>query len=221
MTQLKSAPVAAAISCDDFALEGLLELPDEPLGVVIFVHGSGSSRHSPRNLHVAFALREAGFGTLLFDLLGSHEHAFDAATSRLGHDVELLGHRLLCATHWVRSHPGTGDLPVGYFGGGTGAAVALRAATVDGADVSAVVTRGGRPDLAGDSLSQVTAATLFIVGSEDDALLAANQFAFTKITAKKSLEIVLGSGPDVDEPGALGLVADSAATWFTAHLRAS
>ena len=201
-------------------LEGDLALLEAAPGLVIFAHGSGSSRFSPRNRVVAGALREAGLGTLLLDLLTPDEERVDARTGHLRFDVHLLAERLLQATDWLDDQPQTRESSVGYFGASTGAAAALLAAT-DGTDrVRAVVSRGGRPDLAGAALARVRAPTLLIVGSLDETVLELNQQALEQLTAahKKRLEIVQGATHLFEEPGALEQVAQFAADWFNQHL---
>ncbi|MCX4963570.1 phosphoribosyltransferase [Streptomyces sp. NBC_00654] len=192
-------------------LTGDLVLPDGAGAVVMFAHGSGSSRHSPRNRSVAASLNEAGLGTLLFDLLtpveaADHGHVFDIGT---------LAGRLSEATRLLRARVA---LPIGYFGASTGAAAALRAASEAGADIGAVVSRGGRPDLAGSRLGDVRAPTLLVVGGLDTTVLALNQQAGERLTCENRLEIVPGASHLFEEPGALDRVADLARDWFTGHL---
>ncbi len=193
---------------------GHLTVPDQPLGVVLFAHGSGSSRHSPRNRYVADVLHARHVGTLLFDLLTDRE----AADRSNVFDIDLLAGRLAAATAWARAHAAAADLPVGYFGASTGAAAALRAAAVGDADIAAVVSRGGRPDLAGDSLAAVRAPTLLIVGGADTQLLTLNRQAEAALGAVSRLDIVPGATHLFEEPGTLEQVADRAAEWFAAHL---
>jgi pimeloyl-ACP methyl ester carboxylesterase len=186
-------------------------------GIVLFAHGSGSSRFSVRNRSVAAGLEAAGLSTLLLDLLTADEERIDALTRHLRFDIELLAGRLAGATRWVRSHARLGRLPVGYFGASTGAAAALVAATcIDG--VGAIVSRGGRPDLAGDALARVSAPTLLIVGGADREVLALNRLAQARMPCVVRLDIVRGATHLFEEPGALERVATLAAGWFTAHL---
>lgn len=198
-------------------LPGTLALPQEFQAVVLFAHGSGSGRGSPRNRHVAAALREAGFGTLLFDMLTPEE----AADRTNLFDTHLLAERVLMATRWLADHPAVGDRPIGYFGAASGSAAVLVAAAraAEHQRVQAVVSRGGRPDLAEVWLDGVAAPTLLIVGSDDHPALALNQQAMNALHCVKALDIVPGAGHLFEEPGALDAVAESAATWFTTHLK--
>ncbi|MFF3455420.1 alpha/beta family hydrolase [Streptomyces sp. NPDC002730] len=191
-------------------LAGDLTLPDGAQTVVMFAHGSGSSRHSPRNRHVATALNRAGLGTLLFDLLTPAEEADRANVF----DIETLAQRLADATHWLRSRE---SLPIGYFGASTGAAAALRAAASADSDIGAVVSRGGRPDLAGPHLADVRAPTLLIVGGHDTLVLDLNRHAQAELRCENRLEIVPGATHLFEEPGALDQVADLARSWFVRH----
>ncbi len=202
------------INVDPVRLEGDLVVPPEAAGVAVFAHGSGSSRHSPRNVEVARRLNQVGVGTLLFDLLTPSE-AEDRGTV---FDIELLAHRLEAAIHWLARWPDVGNLPVGLFGASTGAAAALVAAAHLGPEVAAVVSRGGRPDLAGDSLARVTAPTLLIVGERDPEVLMLNREAERRLRCERRLEIVPGATHLFEEPGALEEVARLAAFWFTMHL---
>jgi putative phosphoribosyl transferase len=195
-------------------LEGILGLPRRTGGIVLFAHGSGSGRLSPRNNYVAAALRSAGLATLLFDLLTDEE----AANRRNVFDIELLAERLALATVWVREQEDTKSLPIGYFGASTGAAAALVAAAGAPEDVGAIVSRGGRPDMAGAVLDQVRAPTLLIVGGHDVGVLELNEQAFAQLRCDKSLEIVSGATHLFEEPGALDQVIDLARQWFTRHL---
>lgn len=194
-------------------LQGTLTLPPYPLGVVLFAHGSGSSRFSARNRLVANALGSANLGTLLFDLLSEREEARRANVF----DVELLAGRLRLATDWIAARPATANLTVGYFGASTGAAAALVAAA-DDPRVHAVVSRGGRPDLAGDFLPRVTAPTLLIVGGADLPVLDLNRAAIARLGGVKRLEVVPGATHLFEEPGALERVAGLARLWFLEHL---
>ncbi len=212
---------AVRIPANGEMLEGDLVLPAHSTGLVLFAHGSGSSRWSPRNRHVARVLQQAGLGTLLFDLLTAAEEAEDVRTARLRFDIPLLARRLLAATAWVRADPRTRHLPVGYFGASTGAAAALVAAAQRPEDVAAIVSRGGRPDLAADVLDRVRAPTLLIVGGRDVAVLELNRQALAALQADSELAIVPGAGHLFEEPGALDEVARLATGWFRRHLRAA
>ncbi len=195
-------------------LSGHLTVPEEPGGIVVFAHGSGSSRHSPRNRFVASELNQAGLGTLLFDLLTTDEEL----DRRNVFDIALLGRRLVEVTLGLRSEPSAASLPVGYFGASTGAAAALWAAGDPEADVAAVVSRGGRPDLAAGRLELVTAPTLLIVGGHDDVVLQLNRQAEAQLRCEKRLEVVPGATHLFEEPGTLEAVAALASRWFTSHL---
>jgi putative phosphoribosyl transferase len=195
-------------------LDGTMGLPRPAGGLVLFAHGSGSGRFSPRNNHVAAALRRAGLATLLFDLLTENE----AADRRNVFDIELLAERLAMATAWVGQREDTKSLPIGYFGASTGAAAALVAAARLREDIGAIVSRGGRPDMAGAVLGQVQAPTLLIVGGHDVGVLELNEQAFAQLQCEKSLEIVPGATHLFEEPGALDRVIDLARQWFTGHL---
>ena len=206
------------VPAGDVTLEGNLARPEDARGVVLFAHGSGSSRLSPRNRHVARVLNEAALATLLVDLLTPDEEAIDARTAHLRFDISLLAQRLIGATDWLSDHPDTRGLRVGYFGASTGAAAALVAAAVRAAAVGAVVSRGGRPDLAGRALALVRAPTLLIVGGRDAQVLELNREAFAQLTCEKRLEIVPGATHLFEEPGALDRVAFLARDWFERYL---
>jgi putative phosphoribosyl transferase len=206
------------ISAGPVELEGNLSVPEGARGVVLFAHGSGSGRHSPRNRQVARALREAGLATLLIDLLTPEEEEADLRTGHLRFDIGLLAQRLAGATDWLAQNPDTRDLRIGYFGASTGAGAALVAAADLPEAVGTVVSRGGRPDLAGDALPLVKAPTLLIVGGDDVPVIGMNEEAFAQIPAEKRLEIVPGATHLFEEPGALEEVARLAADWFTRHL---
>jgi putative phosphoribosyl transferase len=199
-------------------LEGMLDVPVNASGLVLFAHGSGSSRHSIRNRHVAQVLQHAGLATLLFDLLTKQEELTDAQTAQLRFDVELLASRLRMATEWAVRDERTAALRIGYFGASTGAAAALIAAAGLKADVGAVVSRGGRPDLAGGALRQVRAPTLLIVGDADEPVIPLNELAYAALGGEKRLEIVPGATHLFEEPGKLDLVSELAARWFGEHL---
>ena len=198
-------------------LEGDLHVPGGARGIVLFAHGSGSSRFSRRNVQVATALRDAGMATLLMDLLTAEEERVDAVTRHLRFDVDLLAARLVVATDWLRAQPATSGLRIGYFGASTGAAAALIAAAERPEVVAAVVSRGGRPDLAHARLAEVRAPTLLIVGGLDEAVIAMNREAFAELGVEKRLEIVPGATHLFEEPGTLEEVARLARDWFADH----
>jgi len=201
-------------------LEGDLVIPDKATAVIAFAHGSGSSRHSPRNQYVARVLQEGGLATLLFDLLTAEEEQVDVRTAHLRFNIGLLAQRLSEATAWLKKNPETRNLPVGYFGASTGAAAALVAAADRPKDVFAVVSRGGRPDLAGSALPSVKASTLLIVGGEDEPVIGMNQDAFEQLRLeKKKIEIVPGATHLFEEPGTLEQVAILARNWFQGESR--
>lgn len=195
-------------------LRGILGLPEKPQGIVLFAHGSGSGRLSPRNTFVARRLQEGGLATVLLDLLEEHE----AGDRRKVFDIDLLADRLLAATDWLRREPVTGELRVGYFGASTGAAAALQAAARSPASVAAVVSRGGRPDLASAYLPRVTAPTRLIVGGQDFPVIQMNQEALALLACPKELVIVPGATHLFEEPGTLEQVADHALQWFHHYL---
>jgi putative phosphoribosyl transferase len=211
-------PRSVAILSDGLLLHGDLTAPPDPAGIVIFAHGAGSSRWSPRNRLVAKMLQDAGFATLLFDLLTEEEERDEAMTGHLRFDVGLLARRLLDATDWIKRERSTSGLPTGYFGASTGAAAALVAAAERGGDVAAVVSRGGRPDLAGSALSRVRAPTLLIVGGDDPLVLDLNRQALGHLAGPKRLEILPGASHLFEEPGALARVGELAVQWFEDHL---
>lgn len=198
-------------------VRGNLTIPAGAHGLVAFAHGSGSSRHSPRNRYVAGVLNEAGLGTLLFDLLTPEEERDRGNVF----DIELLAGRLLAVTGWLRGEPETADLGLGYFGASTGAAAALWAAATPGSVVQAVVSRGGRPDLAAPRLGQVRAATLLIVGERDEMVLELNRQAFQQLRTEARLSVIPGATHLFEEPGTLPAAAELARDWFTTHLSAS
>jgi dienelactone hydrolase len=199
-------------------LRGDLAVPPEAHGIVLFAHGSGSGRHSPRNRFVASRLYELGLGTLLFDLLTHEEEAFDLATGQLRFDIGLLAGRLVEATRWVMRVLAARALPVGYFGASTGGGAALVAAAELGDKVGAVVSRGGRPDLAAEALARVKSPTLLIVGGLDDVVIELNQQALARLDCEKELRIVPGATHLFEEPGTLEQVAGLAGEWFKRHL---
>ncbi|MFF5263683.1 dienelactone hydrolase family protein [Actinomadura viridis] len=209
------------VPAGEVRLQGDLEMPAGAGGLVIFAHGSGSGRHSPRNRQVAAALNGAGFGTLLFDLLTAEEEIEDRIDARLRFNVPLLAGRLSRVVAWARVEEGVAGLPVGLFGASTGAAAALVAAAACPGDVAAVVSRGGRPDLAAHSLSEVRAPTLLIVGGRDLEVLSLNEQALERMdpSAGHELTVVPGAGHLFEEPGALEEVALLSAEWFRENLR--
>jgi dienelactone hydrolase len=195
-----------------------LVVPERSRGLVLFAHGSGSSRHSPRNVAVARRLQSGGLATLLADLLTPAEEAVDRVSAHLRFDIDLLGRRLVTLVDWSRRRADIGRLPLGLFGASTGAAAALVAAAARPTDIGAVVSRGGRPDLAGEALPKVVAPTLLLVGSRDVDVIALNEQAKAKMRCRSSLEIVPGAGHLFEEPGRLDYVAARAGEWFLAHL---
>jgi len=199
-------------------LPGNLTIPENAVALVLFAHGSGSSRHSPRNQFVARTLNGAGLATLLFDLLTPEEEATDMRTREHRFNIGLLADRLVHATRWARGQEQTRDLQVGYFGSSTGGAAALVAAAEIPNDVRAVVSRGGRPDLAGDALPNVQAPTLLIVGGNDDIVIELNEMARDRLRCEVKLEIVPGATHLFEESGALEKVAKLAADWFVSHI---
>jgi len=199
------------------SLQGILHLPDGARGIVLFAHGSGSGRLSPRNQFVAKMLQEKNIGTLLMDLLTKEEEVIDARTLHLRFDIELLAGRLLDVTDWVREQERMASLHIGYFGASTGAAAALVAAAERTDLIKAVVSRGGRPDLAEPVLDAVLAPTLLIVGGDDKAVIELNRRALAIIACEKKLEIVPGATHLFEEPGTLEQAAKLASAWFQAH----
>ena len=206
------------ITVGSVTLEGDLSIPNNARGVVLFAHGSGSSRHSPRNRFVAQALQQAGLVTLLIDLLTREEETVDLQTAHLRFDIGLLAERLVGATDWLGQQPATRDLRVGYFGASTGGGAALVAAAERPEAAGAVVSRGGRPDLAGPALPRVQAPTLLIVGGHDVPVIPMNQDALAQLRCEKQTVIVPGATHLFEEPGALEEVARLAAGWFTRYL---
>ena len=215
------AEQAVHVPAGEVSLDGDLSLPDGARGIVLFAHGSGSSRLSPRNRHVARLLNEAGLATLLVDLLTPEEEAFDARTTRLRFDIDLLAERLVEVTDWLGDRAETRGLRRGYFGASTGAAAALVAAAARPQVVHALVSRGGRPDLAGPALPLVRAPTLLIVGGEDVAVIELNRRALAQLRTEADLAIVPGATHLFEEPGALDEVARLARQWFERHLIAT
>jgi putative phosphoribosyl transferase len=207
-------PRTVTVEADGLTLPGELAIPEPAIAVVVFAHGSGSSRRSPRNARVAERLQTEGLGTLLFDLLTDDE----AGDRDRVFDIGLLAWRLEGAVGWLRRQPDAGHLPMAFFGASTGAAAALVAAARLGSDVASVVSRGGRPDLAGDALEAVTAPTLLIVGGADPQVLELNRRTEGHLRCETRLEIVPGATHLFEEPGALERVAELAAAWFTDHI---
>jgi putative phosphoribosyl transferase len=212
MHQLVSVPI------DSIALEGNLAIPNRPLGIVLFAHGSGSGRHSPRNQLVAKALNDGRIATLLVDLLTEDEEQIDVQTRHLRFDVPLLADRLVGAIDWLETHDATRALPLGLFGASTGAGAALIAAVSRPTRVKAIVSRGGRPDLADQAIPAVVAPTLLIVGGRDDVVIALNQMALDQLRCEKHLQIVPSATHLFEEPGTLERVAALARDWFNMYL---
>ena len=213
-----SAPAEVRIPCSDATLDGELAIPPGARGIVVFAHGSGSSRHSPRNQFVARVIRQSGNGTLLFDLLTADEEREDIVTRRLRFDIGLLATRLVEVTRWLDSQAEFSDLGIGYFGSSTGGGAALVAAAEVGKRIGAVVSRGGRPDLAGEALPKVQSPTLLIVGGRDEVVIQLNEEAFAELRCEKEMNIVPGATHLFEEPGTLEEVANLAAAWFRDHL---
>jgi putative phosphoribosyl transferase len=207
------------ISAERATLDGNLTTVDHANGLVLFAHGSGSSRHSPRNRFVAQTLNKAGLATLLFDLLTPDEESVDLYTREHRFDIALLAERLIHASKWAKEQKQTRDLTIGYFGSSTGGGAALVAAAELPNEVGAVVSRGGRPDLAGDALPKVKAPTLLIVGGEDHVVIELNEQARAQMKCEVKVEIVPGATHLFEEPGSLEQVAKLASDWFVSHLR--
>jgi putative phosphoribosyl transferase len=206
------------IPAGQVTLDGNLDLPDDAKGIILFAHGSGSSRLSSRNIFVAKNLQKAGFGTLLFDLLTPDEERLDDITAELRFNIDFLTERLEQATEFLKRESDTRDLNFGYFGASTGAAAALEASVRHRSRVKAVVSRGGRPDMAEDALPRVVAPTLLIVGGDDTEVIALNRIALAQIAVKKELAIIPGATHLFEEPGALEQVSRLAAAWFNKYL---
>ncbi|MCG5465452.1 alpha/beta fold hydrolase [Micromonospora sp. NPDC053740] len=209
---------SVTIPIGDAQLPADLTLPAQPVGVVLFAHGSGSSRHSPRNVAVARTLNGSGLGTVLADLLTPAEDEVDARTAELRFDIGLLASRLAGIVDWLAVERPAGDVPIGLFGASTGAAAALVAASSRADRVAAVVSRGGRPDLAEDALAQVRTPTLLLVGGLDEEVITLNERALAELGEVGELRVIPGATHLFEEPGTLEQVADQAATWFTTHL---
>jgi putative phosphoribosyl transferase len=217
-SRLPAADLAVRIPAGQNVCEGDLTVPPGASGLVVFAHGSGSSRHSPRNRQVAHALQAAGLGTLLFDLLSPAEERADAITGRLRFDIGFLATRLMMATRWIVRQPSVAGLSPGFFGASTGAAAALVAAAELTPVIHAVVSRGGRPDLAGEALPRVICPTLLLVGGEDETVLELNRRACQQLTCVRQLTVIPGATHLFEELGALEQVAGLAADWFKRHL---
>jgi dienelactone hydrolase len=205
------------IPCGEVVLEGDLTVPAGARGIVLFAHGSGSSRRSPRNRYVAEQINKVGLGTLLFDLLTPREARAEVFTGEMRFNIPFLTARLRAATRWVRENPSMSGLDIGYFGASTGAAAALAAAT-DDLGIKAIISRGGRTDLAGTKVENLRAATLLIVGALDQPVIQWNRETFERLTCEKRIEIVNGATHLFEEEGALETVSELAATWFKRHL---
>lgn len=206
---------SVTVVAEGMQLPGLLSIPENPRGCVLFAHGSGSSHQSPRNKMMAQFFFEEGFATLLFDLLTKEEEVIDELTRELRFNIPFLAHRLLGASYWVEKESEASDLPLGFFGASTGAAAALNAAAEMGDKINAVVSRGGRPDLAGQSIERVKAPTLLIVGEKDHGVIELNQQAFERLNCIKKLEIIPQATHLFEEPGALEEVGKLASLWFS------
>jgi putative phosphoribosyl transferase len=211
-------PHEVTLSLGEAKIGAELQRHSDNRAIVLFAHGSGSSRHSPRNQYVAQVLREAGLGTFLFDLLTEAEEASEARTRHLRFDIQFLSQRLKDATRWLVDHLAPRTSSLGYFGSSTGAAAALVAAAQLQQSIRAIVSRGGRPDLAGNALAQVTSPTLLLIGGEDQEVLELNREAYALLPCEKHLQIIPGASHLFQEPGKLEIVAQLAADWFASHL---
>lgn len=220
-TRNENDPTFVEIQLGPTRLEGNLSVPKNPVGIVLFVHGSGSGRTSPRNRFVASELNKKGIATLLFDLLTRKEEELDMQTGHLRFDITLLSQRLVSTTNWLFENHEVSGLDVGYFGASTGAAAALVAASEMPQIVKAIVSRGGRPDLAGPSLCKVKCPTLLLVGGYDDVVIDLNKQALSEIKSEKKLIIIPEATHLFEEPGKLELVAQHAGNWFLRHLGGS
>ena len=216
---MRATEITIPIPGEDVHLGGELSLSEKSSGLVLFAHGSGSSRHSPRNHFVARTLREAGVGTLLFDLMTVEEEQAEARTRHLRFDVPFLAKRLVAATQWALDEATMRDISAGYFGSSTGAAAALVAAAELPENINVVISRGGRPDLAGDALERVRASTLLMVGGKDTAVISLNEEAYGRLRCEKALRIVPGATHLFEEPGTLETVARMASEWFADHFQ--
>jgi putative phosphoribosyl transferase len=217
-SERKAQEYRVSVTADSVSLKGNLVVPLGTQGIILFAHGSGSSRHSPRNRYVAEVLQKEGLATLLIDLLTSEEEAIDMQTRHLRFDIGLLTSRLVGATDWLLENPTTSHLRIGYFGASTGSAAALIAATERPEAIGAIVSRGGRPDLAGSALSRIRTPTLLIVGGNDFPVIALNEDALKYIPAEKRLEIIPRATHLFEELGALEQVASLASQWFKRYL---
>lgn len=218
MEESNPKAITVQIPAGKAMLTGDLGIPKKVAGIVLFAHGSGSSRHSPRNQYVARVLQDAGLATLLLDLLTLKEESFDRRTGQLRFDIGFLAERLLYATYWFAEQPEFRAIKLGYFGASTGAGAALVAAAEAADQVHAIVSRGGRPDMAGPVLANVRAPTLLIVGGRDDVVIKLNREALSQLLCEKKLEIVPGATHLFEEPGTLEDVARLAGEWFKQHL---
>jgi dienelactone hydrolase len=207
------------IPCNGVKLKGLLFIPKDAKGMVIFAHGSGSGRLSPRNQFVAKELQADSFATLLFDLLTDEEDEIDAVTAQYRFDIDFLATRLLAVTEWIMEFPLSKKLPIGYFGASTGAGAALIAAAKSPMKINAVVSRGGRPDLVGDKLAELEVPVLLMVGGDDDVVINLNQQALDEMHCKRKLEIIPGATHLFEEPGKLEEVSHLANDWFKKYLK--
>lgn len=207
------------IISEQVILNGVLQIPNDPRGIILFAHGSGSSRFSPRNQYIARELQNAHFATLLFDLLTKEEDEIDTVTAQFRFDIKFLAQRLRAATKFIVQTPQLNQLPIGYFGASTGGGAALVAASRMVKEIKAVVSRGGRPDLAGESLNYVEAPTLLIVGGDDGVVINLNQEAMVKMRCVKKLEIIPGASHLFEEPGALEAVSKLAVAWFEKYIK--
>jgi putative phosphoribosyl transferase len=218
-SQPLSEPLDVRLLLPGAELGGFLTLPEEARGLVLFAHGSGSSRHSPRSHYVARILHDAGLGTLLMDLLTRDEDAVDQFTRQFRFDIGLLADRLTGAIDWLERGPETRELPIGVFGASTGAAAALQAAAARPDRARAVVSRGGRPDLAGEALARVQAPTLLIVGADDTPVIPLNEAALRQMKAPAEITLVPGASHLFEEPGTLAAASELARDWFLRHLK--
>ena len=215
---MNTREIEVAIPVGEVQLAGTLRIPEGADGIVLFAHGSGSGRFSPRNRHVAAVLEHAGLATMLIDLLSEREEREDSRTGDLRFDIPMLADRLLAATVWLHAYEGTTSLPLGLFGASTGAGAALLAAAGRPELIKAIVSRGGRPDLAGKALRHVSAPTLLIVGGRDSVVLDLNERAAAELATKCKIEVVPGATHLFEEPGSLETVAALARDWFLLHL---
>jgi pimeloyl-ACP methyl ester carboxylesterase len=219
VTTLDAFRQSLEIPAGSVVLDADIVIPKGPQGVVLFVHGSGSSRHSPRNRYVAGELQTIGLATVLADLLNAEEERLDARTAKLRFDIGLLAARVIALTDWLAEDEHTAGLSVGYFGASTGAAAALIGGAARPGQVKAIVSRGGRPDLAGEDLHLVRQPTLLIAGGSDEVVIDLNRRALQQLTGEARLEIIPGAGHLFEEPGALEQVAGLARDWFGSHLK--